>query len=155
MTMKTTLEYVSYFQALAAQSTRIDQFYFGFNEFQENSKDAEGTVFLLEPYETNFSENQNDNNLASRTGLFVILKAYDSDLGREFATVQDACERIALKFVGKMKRDSKAGIITLDIQNWRGEAEPPIVGNFLGYSISFNFEVGLNSLMAMDQSDWT
>jgi len=152
--MKTTLTYVSYFQALAAQSTLINKFYYGFDEFKENADSAEGTLLVLEPYENDFSENQNDNNLAVRRGFFVVLMPYESDLAREYASVQDSCERIAYKLVGKMKRDSRAGALTLDILNWRGEPAAPIVGNFMGYSISFTYEAGLNTLMALDESDW-
>jgi hypothetical protein len=152
--MKTTLSYVSYFQDLVERSTLIDSFYYGYDEFKENASEAEGTIFVLEPYENNFSENQNDNNLATRQGFFVILKPYASDIGREYAEVQDACERLAMKVVGQMKRDSRENIITTDIQNWRGEPAAPIVGNFIGYSISFNYEAGLNTLMAFDEDDW-
>jgi hypothetical protein len=152
--MKTTLSYVSYFEDLAARATFIDQFYLGYDEFKENADSAEGTIFALEPYENPISENQNDNTLATRTGFFAILKPYDSDLGREYANVIDACEQLCYKVIGQMKRDSRLGTITMDIQNWSGEVAQPIVGNFIGYSIRFNFEESINQFMAYDAEDW-
>lgn len=152
--MKSTLDYVSYFESLAGAATFIDQFYYGYNEFEQSANSAEGTVFVLEPYDNPISENQNDNALASRSGMFVILKSYDSDLGREKATVEDACEKLCYKVMGKMKRDSRVGTITLDIQNWNGNPADPMVGNWLGYMINFTFEVSINLLMAHDDADW-
>jgi hypothetical protein len=152
--MKSTLEYVSYFEALATKATFIDDFFYTYDEFKENSDQAEGVIFVLEPYDNPISENQNDNALASRSGFFVILKAYDSDLGREAANVQDACEKLCYKVIGQMKRDSRANLITIDIQNWEGEPAQPIVGNWMGYSIRFNFEAPINSFMAYDADDW-
>ncbi|WP_373399679.1 hypothetical protein V8V91_08480 [Algoriphagus halophilus] len=153
--MKTTLEYVSYFQALATKATFIDHFYYTHDEFKENSDEAENTVMVLEPYENPISENQNDNALASRRGMFIIIKPYDSDLGREYATVADACEKLCYKVMGQMKRDSRAGTITLDIINWSGEEVAPIVGGWTGYAINFTYEESINSLMAFDAGDWT
>lgn len=152
--VQTTLSYVSYFEDLADKASFIDHFFYGYDEFKESAHTADGTVLVLEPYDNPISENQNDNALATRRGMFIVLKPYTSDLGREYAQVEDACERLCYKIIGQMKRDSRAGTITLDIQNWTGEPIAPIVGGFTGYAINFNFEVSINSLMALDANDW-
>lgn len=152
--MKTTLDYISYFEALAGKASFIDQFFYGYDEFKESADSAEGTVMVLEPYDNPISENQNDNALASRRGMFIILKPYSSDLGREYATIEDACEKLCYKIIGQMKRDSRLNLIEVNIENWNGEPIAPIVGNWTGYGISFTYEQSINSLMAYDAEDW-
>jgi hypothetical protein len=152
--MKTTLDYVAYFEALASRATFIDLFYYDDDEFKDNQDEAEGTLMILFPYSNPISENQNDNTLASRRGGFAIIQTIDSDKGRSHATIEDACEKLCYKVIGEMKRNSRAGIITTDILSWDGSAVDPMIGNWIGYMIEFTFEESINSLTMKLNEDW-
>lgn len=149
-------EYIDYFENLTERATFLDHMYYGFNEFQESIKRDKVTNFCLvvEPYENLISENQNDNMLANRKGIFVVLKPYTSKMGRGLSTVHNECEIIAYKLIGQIKRDSRAWLLKAPVSNWRGHEVDPVAGNFAGYMIEFNFEAPINRFLALDQDDW-
>jgi hypothetical protein len=136
----TLSDYIDYFEDLTDRSAFIDRMYYGFNEFQEGIKrdKINNYCLVLEPYENQFSENQNDNILSNRRGFFVVLKPYTSKMGRGLSEVQNDCELICYKLIGQIKRDSRAWILKAPVSNWKGHEVEPVAGNFAGYMMGIH-----------------
>lgn len=155
LTLKHTAEYKAYFRALSTRANFIDHFYYGFDEAKSKAQKEKGTKLVLEPYDNIITENQDDNVLANRGGMFVILKPYTSVLGNSLSDIQDECELLCYKVIGQMKRDSQKHILRAPITNYRGMEIAPSIPGYAGYAIEFEFHAPVNSLMAYDADDWT
>lgn len=154
LTLLHTEEYIAYFRSIATRATFIDGFYYTYDEVKSKAQKEKGTKFVLEPYDNPFSENQNDNVLAARTGMFVILKPYTSNNANSLVEAQQSAELLCYKVVGQMKRDSKAYLLRAEITNYQGMEIAPTVPGYAGYAIEFRFEAPINSLMKYEEGDW-
>lgn len=154
LTLLDTAQYKAYFEALASRAKFIDYFYYTYDAVKTKSTAEKGTKFVLEPYDNSISENQNDNVLSDRSGMFVILMPYSSNLANSLAEAQGAAELLCYKVIGQLKRDSKAFLLRAEISNYTGmEIAPPMPG-YTGYGIQFSFSAPINSFMKYVAEDW-
>lgn len=154
LTLLDTAQYIAYFRAMATKAKFVDFFYYTYDELSSKSGKEKGTKFVLEPYDNTISENQNDNVLADRKGMFVILLPYTSTLGNSLTEAQHAAELLCYKVIGQMKRDSKAYLLRAEISNYTGMEIAPTVPGYAGYGIQFSFSAPVNTLMKYDAEDW-
>lgn len=151
----TTADYIEYFATLVDKSNFIDEFYYTYQEVTEKGRSSKkGTFLCLEPYTNQISENQNDNVLGQRRGMFVIAKPVTQGV-LAMRTIHDECEKLCYKIIGKIKRDSKAHILRAEISNWNGYETGLLTGSmFTGYAIEFNFQSPINRFLIEEAGDW-
>lgn len=148
-----TATYISYFRQVAEEAVFIDNFFYTYDQMVEKSKTVKkGTIMVLEPYTNVISEATDDNALAMRKGLFVIIRQY-SGL-QDIPNVQGQCELLCYKLIGRIKRDSKNHILRSEIRNFNGNETPPVGQGFVGYAIEFSFHAPINRFMKFEEADW-
>lgn len=149
----TIAEYRGYFEALAAQATFIDNFYYGYKAMEDGAKKTRGgTIMVLEPYTATITDSNADNVESLREGMFLILRQVKS-IG-EYADVMDACEKLAYKVIGRIRRHSREWLLRAEISGWSGHQAGPVFSQYVGYGIEFKFRAPINRFLVAEEGDW-
>lgn len=153
--MLTIEDYIAYFQELVDSATFLDYMAYGYEELiHEKKSKVDGTIFVLEPYANPISGDQNDNIIGTRKGMFVIARHAKGTM--DIRTIHDACERLAYKVIGRMRRDRREQKLSLNIGNWSGHATGMLTDTgYTGYAIEFTYEAPINQFLVEEPGDWT
>lgn len=150
----TIAEYRAYFEGLVQMATFLDNFYYGYADLTDAAKkDRGGTILVLEPYSNAIAGGDSDNVMGTRRGMFVIARKSSSIL--DIPGIQDTCEKLCYKVMGKIRRDSKEHVLRTEISGWSGfETGTVTAARYVGYAIEFTFHAPINRFMADQEGDW-
>jgi hypothetical protein len=150
----TILDYKSYFEGIVSKANFLDNFYYGYAELTDaGKKERGGTILVLEPYSNSIAGGDSDNVMGTRRGMFVIARKATAIL--DIPAIQDACEILCYKVMGKIKRDSKAHILRTEITNWSGyETGTVTAARYVGYALEFTFHAPINRFMVAEPGEW-
>jgi hypothetical protein len=168
--MVTEIEYIAYFTNLASKHKQIQHqegtknaFFFiplayDLGEIDNAIRNTKSTPFIaVDALRGSFDDNDSENHVQIIEGQFTIADKAESGKAESIRTVQDACLKIGLEFITRLKHDARKKLLfnphaKFTISNVLYDPVGPMSMNHYGYT--FRFQITCPFGYTVDSGTW-